>query len=722
MSLFGVTIIITGTAMCVGGWFLGHFGADEVLPKTVMDAPNATAAVGQDQSVLGVTPARGLAYAGPVVMSFGCFAVVFACVVVCETRDRVLETMEDRVRRGLPARPPGGIDADFYALVVEFRKRRVEKQRRRRKLMQCDVDDEEGLCVEYATSPLQPTPSTADFQSPSTINDFVEDHGDDAQPTLDQLLPTVCLEDTETAPDLASCDGTEELATPWCTNPSFSDNLCSTSVDVELQALAPCTSPASSNVDSLSPSWKPALSADSVRSCLSIDNDVSAPDPEPSHKSATVSVPPTTAEDKSRVSTSQLSFPLLAPISSMTQTQPFPYVRLEAASEPSISISPTYLIHTASVHAIADRSPDVLPQPDMTSFEYPPTDFRHSCDTTASGGAITSDDVSTTSRKWNSERYGDVKWRFVADVSDAASGINSAGNSVDEHDLRRREHVELSGQLHEEGSQCLDELAESSVAAVDDTQQADVVSQTKRRYCRLNADYTQSQVADRMTFSDDFADNCPDWSSTSTDDGGPSRKRPCGRTGHPRRPVRSNAAPLDDDNTPLSCSPPSSSPQPSITCVSPIGPYLICANQEATPDADDSGPLYGQPGQDGSTAVCPRRRRPNGTRPLLKVHRRRRRPDRGDFTISGDTSHVFTTLQNDPDRSSSVAHHSVDELERFVSTTSSAEKNDSCRSTRGRAVNDDQTSQLVWLRRRTTTSISPQRPYRRTSDPFQSTV
>ena len=154
-----------------------------------------------------IPPARGLAYAGPVVMSFGCFAVVFACVVVCETRDRVLETMDERVRRGLPARPPGGIDADFYALVVEFRKRRVEKQRLRRKPLRNDDDDDD---VDYgqpnidydATSPPEPTPSTADFRSPSTIDDFVEDGGnfvedcadDDAEPILDQRLPTVRVE------------------------------------------------------------------------------------------------------------------------------------------------------------------------------------------------------------------------------------------------------------------------------------------------------------------------------------------------------------------------------------------------------------------------------------------------------------------------------------------------------------------------------------------------
>lgn len=248
MSFLGIAIIGTGTAMCVAGWYLGHFSDDGVRAQTVMDWPNASSVAvpaahgglrppvsvggprppvpgaGLRPPVIGLSadmpPARGLAYAGPVVMSFGCFAVVFACVVVCETRDRVLETMEDRVRRGLPARPPGGIDADFYALVVEFRKRRVEKQRHRRKLLRRDDDDREDQdddnysdeaernvgCVtpgvEYrpASSPLQdPTPScTADFQSPTTTNDFLlEDTADDAQPILEQHLPTFHLHDPD---------------------------------------------------------------------------------------------------------------------------------------------------------------------------------------------------------------------------------------------------------------------------------------------------------------------------------------------------------------------------------------------------------------------------------------------------------------------------------------------------------------------------------------------
>lgn len=36
MTCLGITIIVTGTAMCVAGWYLGHFDDDdddEVRPK-----------------------------------------------------------------------------------------------------------------------------------------------------------------------------------------------------------------------------------------------------------------------------------------------------------------------------------------------------------------------------------------------------------------------------------------------------------------------------------------------------------------------------------------------------------------------------------------------------------------------------------------------------------------------------------------------------------------
>lgn len=720
LSFFGLTVIVTGTAMCVAGWYLGHFGADDLLPTSVIGSPNATAAEGQ---VLGISveipPARGLAYAGPVVMSFGCFAVVFACVVVCETRDRVLETMDDRVRRGLPARPPGGIDADFYTLVVEFRKRRMERQRRRRRLMRCDGDDDTEPHVEQTTSPLQPTPSTADFQSPSTINDFVDDRADDAQPMVDQHLPTVRLEEPEAASDITAFrDQHEELPTLWWSNPSFSDTLCSKSVDVELGEMAQSFSPVSTHgdgqtVQTLSPSWKPAAPL-TTRSCLSTENDVLSKELEPTQQCPTTAswtVPPAAADDHV-TTTSQSLFPLLAPISSMTQTQTLPYVRLEVGSDPPpppYSTSPTYLIHAASVHR--DRSPDVVPQPGTTSFEFPPTDFRRSCDVTTSGGAVASDD------RRNSETYADDKSVLVASVRNAVSYADN--NSFDVEDLGRHGCVELSDQLHGERSHSFDGLPETSVAAVD---LVPTPTQTKRRHCRPNSDGKRTPVAaDRMASTDDDYSTSREWSPRSADDGGPSRKRTRGITGHPRRQVHSSPAAVGD-STPLSL--PTHFGFPGIDLVQPsanASPYLIAGGSPADPEAGavalSSDPLCRAPSQDGSNAVGARRRRPNGARHLLAIHRRRRRPDRGDHA----TASVSTLPRNfdmDADRGLYAAHHSADEVECLLSSTSSARE----KTSDIRTKTDDGSSPLIWLRRRTTATTSPHRPHRRTSDPFQATV
>jgi len=717
LSFFGLTVIVTGTAMCVAGWYLGHFGADDLLPTSVIGSPNATAAEGQ---VLGISveipPARGLAYAGPVVMSFGCFAVVFACVVVCETRDRVLETMDDRVRRGLPARPPGGIDADFYTLVVEFRKRRMERQRRRRRLMRCDGDDDtephverHEPHVEQTTSPLQPTPSTADFQSPSTINDFVDDHTDDAEPIVDQHLPTVRLDEPEAASNMAAPrDQHEELPTLWWSNPSFSDNLCSKSVDVELGEMARSFSPVSAHaggqtVQTLSPSWKPTAPLTS-RSCFSTENDVLSKELEPTQQSPTTAlwtVPPAMADD--HVTTSQSLFPLLAPITSMAQTQTPPYVRLEVGSDPPpppYSTSPTYLIHAASVHR--DRSPDVVPG--TTSFEFPPTDFRRSCDVTTSDSAVVSDD------RRNSETFADDKSVLAGGVRNA---VSYADNSFDMQDSGRHGCVELSDQLCGERSHSFDGLPETSAAAAD---HVPTPTQTKRRYCMPSADIGRSPVAS----TDDYPTS-REWSPRSADDGGPSRKRTRGITSHTRRQVHSSPAAVGD-STPLSL--PTQFGFPGIDRVQPstnASPYLIAgggpADREAGADALSSDSLYRPQNQDGSSAVGARRRRPNSARHLLAIQRRRRRPERGDLA----TASVSTLPRNfevDADRGLYAAHHSADEVECFLPSTSSAgEKHGDVRT-----KTDDGSSPLIWLRRRTTATTSPQQPHRRTSDPFQATV
>ena len=47
----------------------------------------------------GSEATRYFIYVGPVIMSFGSFAIVFACVIVCETRDRVLDLLEKRTKQ-----------------------------------------------------------------------------------------------------------------------------------------------------------------------------------------------------------------------------------------------------------------------------------------------------------------------------------------------------------------------------------------------------------------------------------------------------------------------------------------------------------------------------------------------------------------------------------------------------------------------------------------------
>ena len=706
MSFFGITVIVTGTAMCVAGWYLGHFGADELITKTVVQSSNGTAVIGQPASLLGISvdmpPARGLAYAGPVVMSFGCFAVVFACVVVCETRDRVLETMDERVRRGLPARPPGGIDANFYTLVVEFRKRRVEKQRRGRKLLRSDDDnDMEEPQVEYLTSPLQPTSPTGNLQSPSTTHDVMEDRSDHVPPIVDQYLPTVRLEE----PEVISDERHEQLATLWCSNPSFSDQPCSSSCDVELRTMVQCTSagstqaPDQSTVSNLSPSWKPAATSTSAQSCLSAGHSTCSESPW-EHDAA---VPSTTVEDRSHVTTSQLSFPLLAPISSMTRTQVLPYVRLEGQST-----LPTYFIHTAAVHAIADRSPDSLPQPDMTSFEFPPTaDLPHSGDSTTSGRAIASDDVSG---KWNSESC------LVGDANLAgACHVTSATDSVTPRQLWSHDDDKLSDGHATQRSCSSEALSGSFVDCVPPA--VDVI---KRRHYSPSSDHKQSPVTDRLASWDDYPDKCPGWSSRSVDDGEPSTKRSRGSADHQPRQVLGGPVPVDGHGTPLSGSmnfgvSAANCPQPSNACFSTASPYLIGSRSVTGTEILGGGSMYWPPGQDGTNPVYARRRRQNVNRQAVTTQRRPGRLDREDYSVSG----VATPRQN---FELDAAHCGDDELEQFLSATSSVEENGN-RATRDVDVTtiDDENSQLIWLRRRTNTT-SPQRPHRRTSDPFQATV
>jgi len=644
--------------------------------------------------VVEIPPARGLAYAGPVVMSFGCFAVVFACVVVCETRDRVLETMEERVRRGLPARPPGGIRADFYALVVEVRKRRVERHRHRRKLLlqRGELDDEDER------SRLQPTPSTADVRSPSTIDDFEADRSDEAT-----RLPTLRVQHPDELPDVAAPDSPDR----WRSNPpTFSDDPRSGSADVGLGAV---TTPGGRQAarragENLSPSWQPTTMPLSSRSSLSFDNDVFASASfDASPDSGSTVVRPTTTEAQPRPS--QHPFPLLEPISSFTQSQMLPYVRLESSSQPLAAPTCSFL-HTASVHAIADRSPDLVARPDTTPFDFPPTtDFRYGSDDVTSGD-VTSGDVAAASGRWNS-----------VVVADARRDVGSTASFGDDVLDVRTTDAALSDPLRGGFAESL-----AAAAADDESPVADVVNQTERRRPRTpemvgEGPEVVGMVGERPEVVGTVGPRTPDAAATlptartstagdhcadrrlerlarsTADDGEPSRKRPRGATGQPRWP--------GDDSGLLSDR---SQCDPAGTSLPAVSPYLISGERwAAAAAADTCGDAA--PFRSDADAPCRRRRRANGIHHLLSSdRRRRRRPD----SATGSTH-----FDEDSDRG--LAHHSADELDSFLSV-----RDDGGRPSDRPTDCSDEMSPLIWLRRRMT--ISPQRPGTTATDPHQSTV
>jgi len=845
MTFLGIAIILTGTAMCVAGWYLGHFDSETQLVP-VSASSNLTASdsevVGEGLQLLGmgsgaeIPPARGLAYAGPVVMSFGCFAVVFACVVVCETRDRVLETMDDRVRRGLPARPPGGIEADFYSLVVECRRRHVERQRRRRKqlLRAPDEDDEHqrtgvehhqqkgvkdyhvgdfhhlskqnqqhvresddhhvGMSdrqkevkeqrtgVDYAAAgdvagspPPQPTLPTADVQSPSTINDFVEDRDNEehrhcqlmtAAPdqrvatAVEQRLPTVRLERLEDVTDVvaaAPCSGVVEKLTPTpsCSNLTFPDNK---SKDVELKSQNPCTDNGRRSggvVRNLSLSWKPnttttnktktssrAQSSPSRSLSLYFDNDVFVGSPSSESASA-----PASEQHRQRLSivtvttasSSQLSFPLLAPITSMTQISTFPYVRLDVASvsQPTAasplstasafstefpppfssvgpevcSTQPTYLVHTASVHAIADRSPDVVAPKsttESTSFKFPPPPEHRLCHVVTSSGAaaVVSDDVTVCAFGAVAAAKCDCPGETLI-VDDSASGsknfVNKDDSNVSVCDNVSGSDLKLPDDVAPRSADQVDgEVLRSAAAAALDLVPAspEVANPQCKRLQHIQGlvDHRHS-VADSLTAASSVVDNCP----TLSDDG-PSRKRSRGGGGgggassHPSRqvlrsPVHDNSAsPLPRPSLSVlpGAEPPQPyshdavmqedcMPQPSMTSrassSSPVrSSYLIsqgCGSVDHAAAVDAFGgtqPLY----RDAGVVRWPQRRRLNGgighllttVHHQVQRHRRRSNTDqRREFSSAATTTDAAATLPrrlnfvNADDGCLTEAHH-----------------------------------------------------------------
>ncbi len=111
----GTVVLAGGTALAVTGYFAHDFGNDTMLNSSLVAGWPAPEDRDTRHSL------SYLIYVGPITMGFGCITIVIACVVVCETRDKMLRIMAENKRRGRKTRTK----PDFYDLVIKNFKRRA---------------------------------------------------------------------------------------------------------------------------------------------------------------------------------------------------------------------------------------------------------------------------------------------------------------------------------------------------------------------------------------------------------------------------------------------------------------------------------------------------------------------------------------------------------------------------------------------------------------------
>ena len=101
--------------MCVVGYYAEYFATT----KTVFNTTNGTEVfISRDTRMQ--FHIKNLTFVGPIFMGIGAFIIVVACVVVFETRDKVLDIMEEQKRTAAKKRP------DFYDLIVAQMKKKEE--------------------------------------------------------------------------------------------------------------------------------------------------------------------------------------------------------------------------------------------------------------------------------------------------------------------------------------------------------------------------------------------------------------------------------------------------------------------------------------------------------------------------------------------------------------------------------------------------------------------
>ena len=122
----GLILLSGGIAMVVIGFFAQHFSAMILLPHLpTNNTQNQTDILISDpelQHVQGIL--KSLCYFGPPAMAIGAFIIILSCVVVCETRDKVLDLGKDQRQEVMRSRP------DFYDLILREIRRRGEDIKR----------------------------------------------------------------------------------------------------------------------------------------------------------------------------------------------------------------------------------------------------------------------------------------------------------------------------------------------------------------------------------------------------------------------------------------------------------------------------------------------------------------------------------------------------------------------------------------------------------------
>ena len=101
--------------MCVVGYYAEYFATTE----TVSNTSNGTDIVITKDSSMQFH-IKNLTFVGPIFMGIGAFIIVVACVVVFETRDKVLDLIEEQQRTAAKKKP------DFYDLIVAQMKKKEE--------------------------------------------------------------------------------------------------------------------------------------------------------------------------------------------------------------------------------------------------------------------------------------------------------------------------------------------------------------------------------------------------------------------------------------------------------------------------------------------------------------------------------------------------------------------------------------------------------------------